>query len=723
MKTSKAVSKASSEVSGAMRAARSNFLLEVALGAIKPKSNTHWEELECIGYNPQLRRLEGIVNLKQSTGYGGGLCTNASREYVRFYVDFKDGGGFRDMGLASFKSADISDAPPGPQHPLSYMVYLYIDDAQYRRLTDCSHAVIPTLRAILSWNIAPTPNTPNYPAHYGNVRNADIQLEKRSYLIAKEVLDLAKKPELNAVLAPGLQIPLADLQVVNVKALYEANKKAGVPDHRTFFSTIGAAIHSPMNFFQAAAQFSISELVALKIDPSKLLGIYNELPNEKQANVSFEEATCVGLNPDTDTLGAVVHIKKANGYSGDLCHKGSMEHVAFWADWNNNGTFDQYLGTVSFETHDIANIPAGGLYYNVALPFDVAKRLKSCKTPNIIRVRAVLSWESLPSTTNPNQLNTWGNSIDALVQLRPGNGSGIHTILSLVGNVDRFMIDPAQHLYNYNAFAPTSNNNRPWGGNTNLCGIIDRNGFNGVIKYRLSYKPFGTPDSAYQPVSHTESFGRWNSGLPYIPGVNPHYVAQTADAAGWYVYDVNPALGIFDIWDNGLLSNLNASALGDGTYTLRFEYTDENGFVQVGDVFSIIIHNQGMSVSPTANAVVDATKDLDLVIDGGDCHSYTNSDPLISGHLRAVHPYFASWALELQPTSHTHGAVPSPISRSYASVGDTGDSNAPWSLDTTPLDNCGYTVSLRAHTRVILDSSPGWLPEYGPKAVGFSKQP
>jgi hypothetical protein len=35
----------------------------------------------------------------------------------------------------------------------------------------------------------------------------------------------------------------------------------------------------------------------------------------------------------------------------------------------------------------------------------------------------------------------------------------------------------------------------------------------------------------------------------------------------------------------------------------------------------------------------------------------------------------------------------------------------------------GYTVSLSATTRVILDSSPGYFPRYGPKAVGFAKQP
>jgi hypothetical protein len=363
------------------------------------------------------------------------------------------------------------------------------------------------------------------------------------------------------------------------------------------------------------------------------------------------------------------------------------------------------------------------LYYNVTLPINVTKRLLSCKTPNIIRVRAVLSWEALPSTTDPNALNTWGNSIDALVQLRPGRESGIHTIISLVGNVDRFQIDPIQHLYNYNAFAPTMNNNRPWGGSTNICGVIDRNGFGGVIKYRLSVKPYGTPDTSYVPVSKNESFGRWYSFLPFIPGVNPVSVPQTADVDGFYIYDVNPAAGIYDIWDNGLLSTLNAGALADGTYTIKFEYTDEFGIVRIGDIFSIVVCNQGMSISPTANVVVDFSKDIDLVIDGGDCHSYSNKDPLIDGHLRAVHPYFAQWYLDLQPTSHTHGTLPVPVTRQYSAIGDNGDANTPWSLDTKPLDPCGYTVSLSANTRVILNSSPGWFPWYGVKAVGFAKLP
>ena len=113
---------------------RQTFLLQsfISKSAIT-NSNTTWEELSCVGYNPSKGKLEAIVSIKQSSGYSGGLCSNGSKEYVRFFVDFKDGSGFQDMGYTSFKVADISEAPAGPQHPLKYMTFLYINDEKYRR--------------------------------------------------------------------------------------------------------------------------------------------------------------------------------------------------------------------------------------------------------------------------------------------------------------------------------------------------------------------------------------------------------------------------------------------------------------------------------------------------------------------------------------------------------------------------------------------------------------
>ena len=730
MKQTEKYTKLSVKELAEMTKSRQLFKLQNLTTAINfPTNIQFWEQLTCVGYNPQFRRLEAVVNVKQTSGYNGNLCSNASMEYVRFFVDFKDGGGFRDMGYTSFKVADISNAPPGPQHPLSYLAYLFIDDSKYRRFLDCDHAVIPTVRAVLSWNSIPSTN-PNQSPHYGNHLDADIQLARRTRFFPFELAEILKVPNLTKYLDPQVELEIKPQETASLEVLLKNNKAAEVPDHRTFYSAIGANVNSTLDFSQAGSGFKLKNLDGLKIDLSKFLDIFNDLENKK-ADTSFEELTCLGLNPATDSLGAVIHIKKNAGFNGDLCTPGSKEHVAFWADWNNNGVFDQYLGTVSVNVHDIANIPKDGLFYNVLLPFDVSKHLRTCNSPNVIRVRAVLSWESLPSTTNPNQLNTWGNFKDALVQLRPKlqQGSGIHSAIYLVGSVDRTMIHPTQFLYNYDATFPTIHNNRPWGGGISFNGIIDRNGFGGVIKYRLLYKKQAESDLAYQPVSTSETFSLDDLNTPA-----PAFSDPQTDPNGWFIYKQNPAIGLYNT--NNYLATWDASTKADGPYTIRFVHTDELNNEVIADQFTIIVNNKPMTISPTANAAVDTAFDLDLVIDGGDCHSYTPNAPMINGHLRAVHPYFAFWTLDLQPTSHTHGAIPTspgatpvppvattvPVSKEYSAVPTTGEPNGTWSLDTSALDPCGYTVSLGAHTRVILDSSANF-PHYVPKAVGFAKLP
>jgi len=677
---------------------------------IATQSITFWEELTCVGYNPRERRLEGIVSIKQPTGYSGGLCNPSSKEYVRFFMDFKDGSGFHDMGYTSFKACDIPNAPSGQQHPLMYMTNVYINDEKYRKFLDCNKAVIPEVKGILSWNMIP-PSNPNYIPFYGNVKNVSVQIPRKSIVILKELLDTLKvKPEVDGFgLLPQQQsVHLPPPPPPPVEDIYRSNKATGVPDQRTFYSTIAPLVDNKANFAKASP-FNFKEVSKLNLNLENIVDQF--LDENNKANVTFEQLNCIGLNTAADTLGAVIHIKKSSGFNGDLCHKGSMENVAFWADWNNDGVFDEYLGTVSVEVHDITNIPSDGLFYNVALPINTNKHLRKCVNPNIIKVRAVLSWESLPSTTDPDHLNYWGNRVDATVQLRPGSSTGVQGKLTFVGSVDRDDIDPFNFLYNYNASFPGIDNNRPWGGMVKFQGIIDRNGFSGTIKYRILYKKLGAPDSDYTTLSTHETFQMFNFNT--FTEFN-----DTQDSPdGWFEYKQNPAIGLYN--ETNTLVDWNTGGLSDGAYTIKFVFTDESGIEQIGDEFSMIINNQPMTVSPTANATVNINFDMDDVIDGGDCHGYNKSNPTINGHIRAIHPYFGSWSLTLEPSTHAHGTTPIPGGRTYNSLGDTGDANAPWTLNTTPLDPCGYTASLLAYTRVIRNNSTNY-PQYGPKAVGFA---
>src|SRR5262249_17883570 len=149
------------------------------------------------------------------------------------------------------------------------------------------------------------------------------------------------------------------------------------------------------------------------------------------------------------------------------------------------------------------------------------------------------------------------------------------------------------------------------------------------------------------------------------------------------------------VWQTGAL---------EGLWDLRLAYTTDDpmapgAVIHYSAVVTITLDNTGFTVSPTANATVDLASTLDLVIDGGDCHAYVKGVDVINGHLRALDAYFWGWSLSLEPTTHTHGTTASPRCRSYASLSDTGDGNAAWSLDTSLLDQCGYTLTLSASDR------------------------
>ena len=53
------------------------------------KLNTAYEEIGCVGYEPQLERLEATINIKRQSGYGGDICSAGTPEFVRFYLGEK----------------------------------------------------------------------------------------------------------------------------------------------------------------------------------------------------------------------------------------------------------------------------------------------------------------------------------------------------------------------------------------------------------------------------------------------------------------------------------------------------------------------------------------------------------------------------------------------------------------------------------------------------------
>jgi hypothetical protein len=128
-------------------------------------------------------------------------------------------------------------------------------------------------------------------------------------------------------------------------------------------------------------------------------------------NTTYEELTCLGLQPDQETLEAVVVIKRPYGYKTDPCGYGSTEYVRFFIEragvWHD-------LGVRSFNAY---NMPDGHhpLAYTVTIPLSEPE--KYCKYENLMKVRAILSWNQEPPAGNATWTPPWGNRLDATVQI------------------------------------------------------------------------------------------------------------------------------------------------------------------------------------------------------------------------------------------------------------------------------------------------------------------
>jgi len=688
---------------------------------IEVSSITYWEELVCVGFNPDLEQLEAVVSIKRSSGYLSDLCGKGSKEYVRFFVDWGDGNGFQDVGLTSFKVHDIPEAPAGPQHPIHYMVYLELDEEDKRKC--CDVPVLPRVRAILEWNKIP-PLDPDHVPYYGNVLDSGVQIKPLDTsircLIKAELLEidsiLLDSIDLDAVIPKPKPEP-----VIQYSKLAPKYKKHDVPDHRFVYQAVYPLVKGGETLEYFTAQIDEKKLEELEIDLDYVVDVLSE----DEANVSYEELVCVGLNPTSDTLGAVIHVKNPYGYSGNLCQNGSQEYVAFWADWNNNGVFDEYLGRAQVTVHDIDEIPAEGLFYSVMLPVNLQKHLKECENPNIIRIRGVLSWSIPPSETDPDDLNYWGNRRDVLVQIRSGIGtSELIELLYDVGNVPIDDISPVTFLAHpstgildpSDCHAPKRD--RPFGGMVRVGGRIYNTGPPKSVYYKVEYSPHGAND--WKPVTHTHRYELMHPN-PFDPK-HPKEKLTLHSADGWFPYLEEPLAMPPILERTSCLARWQTGSL-EGEYDIRLAYTEDypitiSSIIHHSEIVTIVLDNTNYTVSPTPNMTVDTSYKQDIVIDGGDCHSYKKGET-IKGHLRALDKHFWKWTLEIQPTTHTHGTQASPRCRSYSSLTDTGDGNAAWSLDTSKLDKCGYTITLWARDRTIVNSN-GALHHWNKKAVGFS---
>ncbi len=688
-----------------------NYFGNLEKSAFKPVKamvgDTTYEEITCLGFNPALNLLEATVQVKRPNGYNGTLCTPGSTEFVRFFVDY--GTGWVDVGLAAFNAHDIPDTldcAKGADKPLSYVVTLALDPER----KTCRVPVLPKVRAILSWQLAPAAGNANWPPVWGNVVERHIQIKPRTLwirdlveLVPKE--HLLKLPPLIEEVAP-FPVPLPDPPPLELGALaklyHTATREPGVEPHRFGLSHIQPLLASAD---QAGLSAAVAEWQAAGVDLAQALAALDKT----KADVSYEELDCVGLEYTLDRLVATFRIKRPAGYSGGLCAHGSQEYVAFWADWDDTCEWT-YLNTVAVNVHDITSIPPDGLVYSAILPIDTSGVRRPCGGPGggpkIARIRAVLSWNMAPSTTDPDALTHWGNRRDAHVQLRPGaTVSGDYPVISIIGGVGVADINVSGNgrTRSTATFAFGGSPADPW--------LLNREcPFGGLIivqgppvpgfKYRLWARKYGDAGTELV-VKNAFHVVNW---LGVGSNISPDPITGYATYLGTLA-NMNQVLAH---WVPG----------GDELSEIRLEMATMAGVV-VGSTpwHAIQLDNTGPRRKPAVLPFEPPPVTCEIHIDsGGDCKTFAVGAP-IKGRFVARDAYFGGFTLSTLPSSMSPNAptTATPYTSQTATFAAGGDA---WDLATKGMLPCGYVVLLQIWDRSILNSVPGQH-NYNYYDVGF----
>lgn len=208
--------------------------------------DTTYEEITCLGYDPGASQLEAVVSVKRDAGYLGDVCTDGSIEYVRFFVDRDRTGDWEDVGVASTRVYNM----PGPK-PVDYTVSVELD----QELEPCNSAVLPRVRAILSWGVEPPagdelgddePPAHSYRPAWGNRFEANIQLEPRP----PTVDDIVKEDLIGTDLLNGMNLDASmsfDPPKLNSSQLLLEYEETSVPPHRAGFAEFQQLLDGPLS--------------------------------------------------------------------------------------------------------------------------------------------------------------------------------------------------------------------------------------------------------------------------------------------------------------------------------------------------------------------------------------------------------------------------------------------------------------------------------------------
>jgi len=667
------------------------------------QKDTFYEEIGCIGYEPELKRLEAVVYVRQESGYGGDVCTDGTPEYVRFYLSYDGGATWVDQGMGSFTAYDI----PG-RKPLEYDITVHIEPSS----AWCFREVLPIARAILSWNNPPPANTPGFTPVWGEVQEATIQVAPRRFFVLDDLLQeisVDLSPDLAQVVSKSASLEVAKPKALNVAELHGLYKDTDVPGHRFLFKELQTHAISAAPAAEIGSGF-LKVIGDLQIDIGSILDQYFKTDGD----TSYEELHCIGLNPVESALVGTLTMKLSSGYSGDLCTSGSKEFVAFWIDHGSGWT---YAGTTSVDVHDIKGITAKGIEYAVFLPVDLTGHQRPCEKGAVTaRVRAILSWQTPPPPSNPDHVPHWGNREETIIHIKPGpHFVGQVPYLSRLGDVPEYQIASSGKATGMTHTTNLGLNDSPFGGMINVAGHIS-NPLPGQ-HYRVMRKPHGAPDSAYvpltlEPTGLAQTISTWNS----ITGWSQTTITLHADPQGYYSFE---DYAWYHAVEGDLMMRWYSTAAEHGlSFDVRIDLSIDG--IPAHDVHSNVVTALVDNEDPTA------TLDIDLGT-GVVCADF-NSGAVFTGTFDALDQHFHSFSFEILPSGPAHGVLPVPAAGTSVffggAIGDPGVSAGTYTLSTgtppgppTPMDPCGYALILHVWDRTNVDS--GGHRHYNHASVGF----
>lgn len=284
-----------------------------------------------------------------------------------------------------------------------------LDDKSEAKEDFCLSEKLPPLHVIFPLESWPA-NPPAWPSQRKRGRKAQpkivsIDRESRPISPNQTGVKLDDQIELNA--NPDESIQTAEPKTLSPAELHRLYSGTSVPRHRYLASALSEAVSSP-----ELAPYPEKWLAGVSgID---LPGVVSAWMNTNRST-EYEQLYCIGLDPDSGQLTGMLKVKRGSGYSGGPRTAGSTEYVAFWVDW---GSGFHYEGTASAVVHDFGWLPPAGLEYSVSLPVDFLSRIEPrSEGSKTVKVRAVLCWNTPPSTADPNAPVVWGNIVESRIPI------------------------------------------------------------------------------------------------------------------------------------------------------------------------------------------------------------------------------------------------------------------------------------------------------------------